>query len=154
MVAWKIRAKHMVITTGRQYLDSQTNLFVLFLYMLPFRIFIILLCCSFLPSDALRCTTNCVYTYDFTSSFIIPDRCQEIVSAGKCLGSITLWYYLNQYTVILLDDQSSTIVDQDTQCYAIMELPSTNSTFFSYDFNYACQDKDSCAQDLAKGCNK
>jgi hypothetical protein len=102
-----------------------------------------------LPSNALRCTTNCSYTYNITKSFDIPDRCNQIVSAGKCTASVKFWYERGEYIVSFHADSSSSISIVDNVRHVMFQLPPSTSPFFAYSIDHACKDKDDCARELA-----
>jgi hypothetical protein len=77
----------------------------------------------------------------------ISNRCNQIVSAGNCFGSIVFHYDRGEYDVSLQASSSSIIGSTDNKRYVMLHI-SLYSSFFSYDIERACQNKDDCARDL------
>jgi hypothetical protein len=104
----------------------------------------------FLPCHALQCTTNCSYTYNLTEPFNIPDRCNQIVSAGKCVAYLRFSYDTQTYNVQFLVSSSIYVSGADNTRSAYLNLVSTTSPDLQYKISYECKNKDDCARDLAR----
>jgi hypothetical protein len=95
--------------------------FLFFIMLLFSRIFVFFIFYFFLSCQALQCTTNCSYTYNFTQPFNIPDRCNQIVSAGKCLAFLTFSYGTREYTIQFQGD-SSTYISNIWTSYRVLRF--------------------------------
>ncbi len=118
--------------------------------MMFYQTFIFLFLSLCLSCNALLCTNDCFFTFNLTTPFSIPDKCNRLIQAGKCVGSIGFWYNRGEYLVSLQADPSSTMFALDNRRYVLLDCSSTISTFFSYSIDRVCQNKDDCARDLIK----
>ncbi|CAF3405811.1 unnamed protein product [Rotaria sp. Silwood2] len=118
--------------------------------MLLSRIFIAFFFFFFVTCNALQCITNCWYTYKLTTPFSIPSNCNQSVSAGKCRASLSFTYGVADYIIEFEAASSNVITDIENLHQTSLILPSTGLLYFTYDIKYACNDKDDCAQELAK----
>jgi hypothetical protein len=73
-----------------------------------------------------------------------------MVSAGGCLASVNFWYNRGEYVVSLQADPSNTLLNIYNYRSVLLQFSSTILTFFSYNINRACKNKDDCARDLIK----
>lgn len=103
----------------------------------------------FYSSSALRCTTNCSFSADFTTPFSIPDHCDQLIEAEKCVGNVAFWFNLDKYNVNLeADDSSSSMGPEENRHSVLLDLSSNTPGFFSHSIDRACNDRDDCARDL------
>ncbi len=79
----------------------------------------------------------------------IPNECNQLISAGKCLATLRLWYNRGEYDVSLQADPSSFIDSFDNTRDVLLQIL-TNFEYITYDINRACNDTDDCARDLIK----
>ncbi len=117
--------------------------------MLFCQTFIFLFLLHFLSCNALQCTTNCTFTYNFTKSFTIPEQCNQIESAGKCSVHLFFYYNLGGYRFSFSASSLSTIFRSDNSRYVKLNLSSLDSIQLSYYIYRACKHKDDCARELA-----
>ncbi|CAF1048657.1 unnamed protein product [Adineta steineri] len=118
--------------------------------MLLIQRFILLIGCCFLNCNALQCSTNCSYTFNFDTPFNVPSRCNQQVSAEKCRVQLTFWYYLQEYVVNFEAEPSKTIISTDNQRTTMIEIKPTESFFFYYGISHTCTNGDNCAQEFAQ----
>ena len=102
----------------------------------------------FYSCSALLCTTSCAFTYNLSTPFSIPDRCNQLISAGKCLGDIIFWYDHGIYQVFLETDSSSSIDPEDNKRYVVLDVSRAALTGFSYLIDRACNNRDDCVRQL------
>jgi hypothetical protein len=117
--------------------------------MLLYRTSIILFLLFFFSCNALRCTTNCTFTYNITNPFTIPDTCNQIVSAGKCQARLAFMYNFGSYFFDLSDASQTTIFNSNNQRRAKLQLYLPSTVYLSHYVDIACKDKDDCARELA-----
>ncbi|CAF1257489.1 unnamed protein product [Rotaria sp. Silwood1] len=99
--------------------------------------------------NALRCTTNCSFTYNTTKPFAIPDTCNQVVSAGKCEARLGFMYDWGVYFFDLSANLQTTIFNSNNQRRARLQLHLPNTVYLSHFVDISCKDKDDCARDLA-----
>lgn len=109
----------------------------------------VLLLISLATCGALRCTTNCSFSYDNTHPFHFPDTCNHIVSAGKCSAMLSFMFESNQYWFNLFADPNTSIYVSNNQRRGKLQLISASRVYLSHFVDIACKDKDDCARDLA-----
>lgn len=102
----------------------------------------------FYSYSALVCTTNCSFLYNLSTPFSVPDRCNQLISAGKCTGNIAFWYDHGFYQVFLRADPSSSIDPSENDRYVVLDLAVVSLSTFSYSIDRACTDRDDCARHL------
>ena len=102
----------------------------------------------FYSCSALVCTTSCTFTYSLSTPFSIPDRCNQLISAGKCLGNIAFWYDHGIYEVSLRADSSSSIDLGDNSRYVVLDMSTAVLSAFSYSIDGACNNRDDCVRQL------
>lgn len=124
------------------------SIFFIFI-MLLYQTFILFFLSLVLSCNALLCTNNCYFTYNLTTPFSIPERCNSLVLAGKCIVSLNFWYNREEYDVSFRADPTSTVLVTDNRRYALLEFSPTIATFFCYSIDRVCKNKDDCARDLA-----
>ena len=56
-------------------------------------------------------TAECSFTSKLTTPFHIPDRCNNMVTAGKCRASVTFRYDREKYDVSLQAASLNTFID-------------------------------------------
>jgi hypothetical protein len=99
-------------------------------------------------SYALQCTTNCSYTLNLTSPFVIPESCNQTVSAGRCKFQLTVWYN-NNYSKVAFTAESSTYISNE-HLHSMLQIADDSSVALSYSLDYECKDKDNCAKEFAR----
>lgn len=96
---------------------------------------------------SLECLHNCSMTYSLDEPFILPMNCSYI-STNRCSVKLIFWYEHRNYIVTFpgdfLNDQ---ILGDDRQ---FLMIQTTMNTFFSYDFNHVCKDRNDCARLFAE----
>lgn len=92
--------------------------------------------------NTLQCINNCKMIYSMNQSFVLPSNCSYI-SSDRCSVNILFWYEQGQYVVTFPGDLSYDDNLDDNRHFIMIET--VNNTFFSYDINHICRDKDDCA---------
>lgn len=143
----KSQSYNNILTISRQ--STQKELLTILFIMSFCQIYIFLFLLFFVSCNALRCTTNCTFTYNFTESFQIPEQCNQIESAGKCSVRFVFYYNRQEYFFTFEAISSPTIFQSDNKQHAKLHLTSLDSAYLSYYIDRACKDKDDCARDIA-----
>ncbi|UJR19057.1 hypothetical protein I4U23_022188 [Adineta vaga] len=110
--------------------------------------YILLLLLSLFSCQALRCTTNCLYIYNSSTPFLYPERCNQIVSSGKCGAMLTFYFHTGEYFFSLSSDSSSTVYNSNNQRRGLLQISESTASLSHY-VDIECKDKDDCAKDLA-----
>ena len=115
-----------------------------------YKTYILLFLLSFWSCEALQCTTNCSYSYNSSTSFIYPEKCNQIVSAGKCRANLAFLFDTQDYFFSLSSSSTSTVFASNNQRRGLLQISSqSRKVWFSHYVDIECKDKDDCARDLA-----
>ncbi|CAF1458364.1 unnamed protein product [Adineta steineri] len=111
--------------------------------------YIILSLLSFLSYNALRCTTDCLFSYNSSTLFIYPEACNQTVSAGTCAANLAFTFGAGQNMFQLTSFSASTIYNSNNQRRGKLQVMDSTTISFTHYVDIACKDKDDCAKDLA-----
>ncbi|CAF1434690.1 unnamed protein product [Adineta ricciae] len=112
-------------------------------------LYLIVFFLSFFSCQALRCTTNCSYSYNSSTPFLYPEKCNQIVLAGKCEAMLIFMYHSGLYLFKLTSDSSNVFYDSHNHRHSTLRITGSNTIYLSYYVNIVCKDKNDCAKDLA-----
>ncbi|CAF1304273.1 unnamed protein product [Rotaria sp. Silwood1] len=85
--------------------------------------------------------------YSMNQSFILSSNCSYI-SSHRCSVKLVFWYERRNYVVRFPGDLLNDDNIDDNRHFMMIEV--AMNTFFSYDINHVCKDKDDCARYYAE----
>ncbi|UJR24458.1 hypothetical protein I4U23_005834 [Adineta vaga] len=110
---------------------------------------LILFLLSFSSCKALRCTTECSFSYNTSTSFIYPQSCNQIVSAGKCGANLAFTFGAGDNLFQLTSFSTNSIYNSNNQRRGKLQIINSAIISFTHYVDITCKDKDDCAKDLA-----
>lgn len=112
------------------------------------QVILFLLSFLILPSFGIRCTTRCSYAFNRTTSFNIPDNCNEYETVNKCIIILRYTYETDEYNVQFLGIPS--ISNSILENFHDVKLILSSLMSFEYRIHRECDDKDDCDRILAR----
>ncbi|CAF4139114.1 unnamed protein product [Rotaria sp. Silwood2] len=85
--------------------------------------------------------------YSMNQSFVLPPNCSYI-SSNRCSVKLLFWFERRNYVVTFPGDILNDDNIDDNRHFVMIEV--AMNTFFSYDINHVCKNKDDCARNFAE----